>query len=332
MSRIYRRSAATVFSVFLVLGPVSGQQFSDWKTPINLGTGVNSRFGDFFPAISKDSLSLYFTSARDPAHPNDLTKTKDWDIYVCRRATVSDPWGPPQSPGPNINTPFDEGAPSLSIDGHRMYFASNRSGGFGGNDIYVSRRHDKRDDFGWEYPDNAGGAIDGGINTEANEAGPAIFQDDATGVMTLYFDSNRAGGLGPFTDDGAHNGNDIYASDLTPDATFGPAVLVAELSTTFADRSPAIRRDGLEIFFASSRPQGFGALDLWTSTRATTSDAWNPPVNMGAVVNTAANEAGPALSFDATTLYLQSVGATDPGFDLYVMTRAKQTGHDLRRH
>jgi hypothetical protein len=332
MNRIQRSSTVALFTLLIAVAPVWGQQFSDWSAPINLGRVVNSPFGDFFPTISKDGLSLYFTSSRNPAHPDDPTQLKDWDIYVSQRTAVSDPWGPPQRLGPNINTPFDEGAPSLSIDGHRMYFASNRPGGFGGNDIYVSRRHDEGDDFGWEYPDNVGGGINGGINTAANEASPAIFQDDARGVLTLYFDSNRPGGRGPFTDDAAHNGNDIYASDLKSDATFGPAVLVAELSTAFSDRQPAIRRDGLEIFFASTRPQGFGGLDLWVSTRATISDSWNPPVNMGSLVNSPANEAGPALSFDATTLYFQSVGSADPTFDLFVTTRTKQRATRSQRH
>jgi hypothetical protein len=104
------------------------------------------------------------------------------------------------------------------------------------------------DDFGWEFADNVGGGVGtDGVDTEANEASPAIFEDDATGVLTLYFDSNRPGGLGSFADDPAHNGNDIYASIFGRDETFGPAVLVAELSTPSPDRQPAIRRDGLEI-------------------------------------------------------------------------------------
>jgi Tol biopolymer transport system component len=173
-----------------------------------------------------------------------------------------------------------------------MYFASNRPGGFGGND--------------------------------ANEASPAIFGDDTTGVITLYFDSNQPGGPGPFTDDPAHNGNDIYASILEPDDTFGPAVLVTELSTPSSDRQPVIRRDGLELFFASDRSGGF---DLWVSTRATTWDPWLTPVNLGSPVDSTGNDTGPALSFDATSLYFQS---NRPGgfgaFDLYVTTRAKLKG------
>jgi hypothetical protein len=249
---------------------------------------------------------------------------KDWDIYVCHRGSVSEPWGLPQSLGGKINTPFNEGAPTLSTDGHRMYFSSDRSGGFGGNDVYVLRRHDKRSDSGWEEPVNLGP----GVNTSANEASPAIFTDDLTGVTTLYFDSNRPGGSGPFTDDPpARNGNDIYLSVLLPDDTFAPAELVAELSTDSVDRQPAIRRDGLEVYFTSNRPRSDGVvgfLDLWVSTRATPWDPWGDPVNVQSL-NTGANEAGPALSFDGLTLYFQSLGSVG-AFDVFVTTRRKLTG------
>jgi hypothetical protein len=343
MSRINRLSIVALFSSLIAVAPARGQQFSSWSAPNNLGPVVNSRFGDFFPTISKDGLSLYFTSSRNPEHPDDPTKLKDWDIYVSQRSAVSEPWGPPQNLGPKINTPFDEGAPTLSIDGHRMYFASNRPGGFGGNDIYVSRRHDRRDDFGWEFADNVGGGVGTDlVNTEANEASPAIFEDDATGALTLYFDSNRPGGPGPFADDSAHNGNDIYTSILGPDEMFGPAVLVAELSTPSLDRQPAVRRDGLEIFFASNRPAPDGAVgfDLWVSTRATTREPWLAPQNLGLVVNSRGillngvivgdNDTGPALSFGGTELYFQS---NRPGgfgaFDLYVARRTKLRGHGV---
>jgi hypothetical protein len=322
MRTMQRRSTMALFMMLIAVGPARAQQFSDWSPPINLGPVVNSAFGDFFPTISKDGLSLYFTSARSAPDAQG-----GWDIYVSQRASVGDPWGPPQNLGPTINTAFDEGAPTLSVDGHRMYFSSDRPGGFGGNDIYVSRRQNKRDDFGWQFAKNIGSDV----NTSANEASPAIFEDDVMGVRTLYFDSNRPGGLGPLTDDPpAHNGNDIYSSMLLSDDTFAPAQLVAELSTVFLDRQPAIRRDGLEIFFASDRPGdgAVGFLDLWVSTRTTPWDPWGTPVNLQSPVSSAGNDAGPALSFDGTTLYFQSRGSVGGStlFDLFVTTRAKLKG------
>ena len=303
----------------LFVCPAFPQRFSEWSQPVNLGSGVNSTAAEFFACPSKDGLTLYFTAASRP------DGFGGWDIYVSKRASTSDPWGPAQNLGPEINTPFNESAPSLSVDGHTLYFASNRPGGFGGNDLYVSYRQNKRDDFGWQTPVNLGS----GVNTSSNEASPAIFEDDETGVTTLYFDSNRPGGLGPFTDDGNGNGNDIYSSVLQADGTFGQAELIPELSTPSIDRQPSISRDGLEMYIASNRPGTLGFLDLWVARRASTSNPWSTPVNLGAGVNSStANDAGPAISFDGTTLYFHSVRADSFSalFDVYAVTRTKLKG------
>ena len=73
----------------------------------------------------------------------------------------------------------------------------------------------------------------------------------------------------------------------------------------------------------------FRSVDLWVATRASTSDPWGVPVNLGATVNSASTDARPAVSFKGTELYFQS---NRPGgfgaFDLYVITRSKLTGQD----
>ena len=112
---------------------------------------------------------------------------------------------------------------------------------------------------------------------------------------------------------------------------FSPPALVAELSTPSFDRQPSIRRDGLEIFLASNRPGSLdNTLDLWVSTRESIREPWSQPVNLGVVVNGGVvapftiNDAGPALSFDGTTLFFQSVRTGTVGnFDLYMATRTK---------
>jgi hypothetical protein len=316
-------SVATFCALLLGAAAAYGQQFSDWSPRVNLGAAVNSPFGEAFADISRDGLSLYFMSSRPGGCGGQ-------DIYVCRRASMDDAWGPAENlarTGDNaldcfgpVNTPSNDVAPHLSIDGHRLYFASDRPGGAGGADIYVSRRHNKRDDFGWQAAENLGV----GVNTAANETGPVIFEDETTGLITLYFDSNRVGGPGPVAVDAVFNGNDIYASALRWDESFGPAALVEELSTPFIDRKLTIRRDGLELFLTSNRPGTLGFLDLWVSTRATTSDPWSVPVNIGASMNGPANDAGAALAFDGTALYFNSAPPSGSGpFDLYVTTRTK---------
>jgi len=115
----------------------------------------------------------------------------------------------------------------------------------------------------------------------------------------------------------------IYASSIADDGSFGPAVLVPELgafrSTKVARPS---RRDGLEIFIPSNGIGLGSPNDIWVSTREETSDTWPIPVNLGPPVNTQFAEGGPALSWDATTLYfLFGSSRADLGlWDLYVTT------------
>ncbi len=285
------------------------QQYSDWSAPVNLGPIVNSVYTEAGSFISKDGLSFYFSSYL-PGGYGSL------DIWVSQRASVDDSWGTPQNLGPDINTSGSDTTPTISLDGHWLFFASNRAGGFGGLDLYVSRRHNKRDDFGWQPPVNLGS----GVNTAAGERGPAYFEDDESGTITLYFSSTRPGGVGF---------EDIYASTLQPDETYGSAVLVPELSSPFYDSNPAIRRDGLEMILGSYRPGGIGDADLYVSTRASTADPWSPPVNLGVVVNSSVLDFRPALSFDGTELYFHSARSGGyGGFDVYRSTRTKLDDED----
>lgn len=284
-------------------------QFTDWSAPVNLGPVVNSPSADIEVSISKDGLSLYFASNR----PGGFGAQ---DIYVAQRASVGDPWGPPQNLGPTINTAVDDRTPMITVDGHRMYFSSDRQGGLGGTDIYVSRRHDKRDDFGWRAAENLGDAV----NTSFNENLPFHIGDETTGVATLYFNTNRPGGPGS---------TDIYASAVLPDGTLGPAALVSELNSPLRDAGLTIRRDGRELIMASDRAGTFGVFDLWVSTRSSTSDPWSTPVNLGPVVNSAGSEARLSLSFDGTALYVAGDRTGGVGVqDVWVSTRSKLKGLD----
>src|SRR5207244_3363916 len=290
-----------------------GPEWRPWSTPITLGPLVNPPLDDNRPAISKDGLSLYITSGR-------LGGLGGLDICVSHRASLDYPWGPPQNLGPTVNSSSNDVAPTFSPDGHRMYFHSFRPGGCGLADIYVSRRRDTRDDFGWGPPEDLGCVV----NTPYVNAGPTIFEDESTGTTTLYFTVQN-------NPPGSDQGFDIYASTRTGDeGAFGAPVLVPELSSPFRDTRTAIRRDGLEIFLSSGRPGGVGNEDLWVSTRGSTLDPWSTPVNLGAVVNTTAFDGGPALSFDGTTLYFHSnrLGGVG-GNDLYVTTRARLRGPDV---
>jgi WD40 repeat protein len=282
-------------------------QFSDWSEPINLGPIVNSNVDDEHPAISNNGLSLYISSYRPGGFGLE-------DIWVSQRATLDDPWGPPENLGPNINSAGNEFGPDFSPDGHWLFFSSTRPpGAIGAPQIWVSFRKDPDDDFGWRPAVNLGPDINlPGLDDNA----PTFFQDHKTGITSIYFNSIlRRDGPGDF---------DIYVSTQTQNGTFGRAKIVQELSSPYRDTRTAIRRDGLEMFITSNRPGGSGKIDLWVSTRETTLDSWSTPVNLGPTINTADDDGGPALSCDGTTLYFYS---TRPGGfggrDLYVTTRHK---------
>jgi hypothetical protein len=279
------------------------QTYSDWSAPINLGPTVNSTSMDRGPAISKDGLSLYFASNR-----LDGDRFGGEDIYVSQRQTRDGEWGPPANLGPIINTSFNESVPAFSRDGHLLFFSSNQPvGGFGGADIWVSRRYHTHDDFAWQPPENLGA----GVNSTFTDAGPSYFDNDEVGVAQLYFNSNRLGGPG-----------NLYVSEQTADGSFGAAVLVVGDAVR-----ASIRHDGLEIFFTSNRPGSIAnSLDLWVATRETVFDAWSEPINLGSTLNSELVDVQPYISSDRETLFFASNRLGGGPTDLYMSTRTKLSG------
>jgi len=281
-----------------------GQKYSDWSEPINLGPTVNSTSLERAPAISKDELSLYFGSIRPGGFGGE-------DIYVSQRETRDSEWGPPVNLGAIINTLANESVPAFSRDGHLLFFSSGRPGGLGGVDIWVSRREHTHDDFAWEPAENLGEDV----NSLSTDAGPNYFDNDEVGVPQLYFNSNRPGGPGT---------SNLYVSEQAADGSFGPAVLVLELTSLGDTNRSSIRHDGREIFFGSNRPGSINSNDLWVATRETVFDAWSTPINLGSTLNSGPLDVQPYISADRETLFFAS---TRPGgfgsTDLYMSTRTR---------
>ena len=162
--------------------------YTGWSAPVNLGPLVNSGYSDQCVTISKNGLSLFFFSTRYAGADN-----VPWHLYVTQRPSTDSPWGAPWEIV-GFNDGYHASCPALSPDEHRLFFASNRPGTCGAADIWVSRRQDRRDDFGWGPPVNLGCAPNG-PNTTYVENQPTIFEDE-TGTEVLYLSSNRPGGPG----------------------------------------------------------------------------------------------------------------------------------------
>src|SRR5215210_4895856 len=263
-------------------------EFSPWATAVDaesvLGTSaeLNSAVQDGCPIQSPDGLSLYMASTRPRSAGDPRT---DIDIWVAHRESRDAPWGAPENLPEPVNSMSDDFCPT-PIRGGGLFFVSRRvtpgvTCGMG--DIYLTRLNPGR---GWEVPEHLGCDANGGPNTALDEQGPSYVK---TGGPTLYSSS----------------GPDIYKSERHGDGRFGPPEAVASVNTAAMDIQPNVRHDGREIVFASNRggTGAFGGQDIWAATRSGPNGPWSTPVNLGAAVNTAANETRPSLSWDATTLY-----------------------------
>jgi hypothetical protein len=192
-----------------------------------------------------------------------------------------------------------------------MIFVSNRAGGQGLGDLYASFRGNPLDDLAWETPQNLTE-----LNTASDDYGPTAFIHPQTGALVLFFNSNRPGGLG---------GYDIYSSTLQADGKFSSPTLVSELSSTGNDTFPMVRPNGLELLLTSNRSGTLGGNDLWETTRATISEPWSAPVNLGAPINTSANENRGGTYAGGTRLVFFSTRTGAAAQDLYEATRTRTT-------
>jgi len=283
---------------------VASPKFSEWSTPTNLGPIVNSAFVDAGPAISKDGLSVYFNSVRpgglglfdiwvsqratqdDPWGPPvnlgptintgfteavpAFSRDGHWmffnrlggpgslggfDVWVSYREHVHDDfaWETAVNLGPGVNSASNDAGASYfendELGVPLLYYGSDRPVGLLVYDIYVSA----------QLPDGSWGAPElvTELSTSASDQRPSIRFDG----LEMFFFSNRPGGVGQ---------EDVWIStrDSTSDPWTTPVNLGAGVNSPQDDRQAYIASDRKTLFFASTRPGGFGAFDLYMTTRA----------------------------------------------------------------
>jgi outer membrane protein OmpA-like peptidoglycan-associated protein len=189
--------------------------------------------------MSADGHYLFFTRCENRSE-------NGWgqggcDLYMSYRSDSV--WSVPESFGATINTPDFEGMPWLSADNRELYFCSNRPGGYGGFDLYVTRFEEGL----WQAPRNLGPEI----NTAGNEGSPYLHIDG----QTLYFSSDGLQGMG---------GKDLFMCRRINDTTWSkPVNMGYPINSTDDENSIYVSLDAKKMYFSSDRDSVAGNYDLY---------------------------------------------------------------------
>ena len=217
--------------------PVSKLQISDTLS-VPLSNKINSKLHEGTFTITKDRKTLYFTR-------NSKQKTEEEHIShlkIYKAEWVNNAWG-------NIielpfnGTNFSTEHPALSADENRLYFSSDRDGGYGSFDLYYVTI--QQDGF-YSNPINLGSTI----NTPKKEQFPFIAKNG-----DLYFSSNGHAGFGLL---------DVFISKPQNDGYGTPDNIGLPVNSGYDDFSFALNKDSTTGYFASNRPNGKGSDDIYS--------------------------------------------------------------------
>ncbi|MBM4072825.1 MAG: hypothetical protein FJ271_28440 [Planctomycetes bacterium] len=253
------------------------------------------------PRLTDAGGTLYFTF-----------RDADGNADIYRSRLLDGRWQPAEAVA-ELNSAADDIGPAFSADGRELYFYSNRPGGLGGFDLYVSRREGGR----WTAPRNLGPSV----NSPAHEYDPALAPDG----QSLYFSSNRTAEMGrqaaqkPEAEKDkqwaatlrSHPGLtqfDLYVARRTAEQGWAVPEPLTELNLpTSNEGAPFVSPNGKFLYFASDRPVREGEppnLDLYRARLV--EGRPTAPEALGPSINTAAHETEPALSPEGYTLVFSS--------------------------
>ena len=269
----------------------------DWKfdTPTNLGDTVNSPQDDTEPVLSADGLTLIFASNRPGGFGGD-------DLWMATRPDIDQPFSQPVNLGERVNSSRDDTAATLSSDGRRLIFASNRSGGRGDFDLWISSRTTTDGDF--RSPVNLSSVV----NSPYRDSEPALSND----ARQLFFHSNRPGGESQLWMSSRANESEDFGRPVN----LGDGFRIRQ-----SQHSPALADHGTRLFFHAGRSDGDPGT-LYVARRPTHTDRFADPQPVSGRVNTESIEGAPFMSSNGRTLLFASNRKGGNGeLDLWWSTR-----------
>ncbi len=211
------------------------QKDGTWGLARPLSGKINTNLNEGAQTISQDGQWLIYTGCNYPEGQGRC------DIYIAYKLKDGS-WSPAENM--SFNTEFWESSPSLSPDKLDLYFASNNPAGFGGRDLWVTKRQPNGK---WAKPVNLGPEI----NTPGDEGSPFIHADN----QTLYFSSNYHDGYGA---------TDLFLSKKTDSGWSKPLNLGYPINTIDDEGSLIVTADGKTGYYASERQDTKGGLDLYS--------------------------------------------------------------------
>lgn len=215
---------------------VAERENGEWKARKNIGAPINTEDNEGAQSLSADGRFIVYTAC------NREGALGSCDLYFSEFQRGE--WSAPANIGEPINTEAWESQPSISANADELYFTSNRGGGKGKKDIWMSRRNA---DGTWSTPENLGNHI----NTSGEDLSPFIHPDG----QTLYFISDGHPGMGK---------SDIYFSRRTANGSWGKAENIGyPINTEEKEFSLIVSTDGKTAYFSSDKENGFGLTDLY---------------------------------------------------------------------
>jgi len=201
------------------------------------------------PTFTADALELFFMSTRAGGR----------DIWTSRRASASDPWQPPTRVA-ELDSGDSDWAPAVSLDGLRIWFATDRDS-VGRGQIWQATRASRA--AAWSPP-----APVGELASDSVDFAPAV---DAT-ETTMYFSSDRVNAAGTI----GGGDFDLHASTRAgTGAVWGAPEAIPGVNGNGDEYDPFVAQGGLIVFFTSMR-SGMG--DIYWSSRQSLAEPFAPPV------------------------------------------------------
>ncbi|MDF9796778.1 OOP family OmpA-OmpF porin [Catalinimonas alkaloidigena] len=204
------------------------QDDGQWSKPELLSDNINTRANEGTCTISADGRTLIYTACQDRSGFGSC------DLYISYK--IGDEWTMPKNLGNQVNASSWESQPSLSADGNTLYFVSDRKGGIGRRDIYVTYRNEEGD---WCKAVNLGKEI----NTPRDEVSPFIHVNG----QTLYFASDGLPGFGKF---------DLYVAEKNENSWSPPKNLGYPINTKEDQASLFITANGKDAYYSNENRQG----------------------------------------------------------------------------